>query len=1132
MPNTVISGDNGFDAQQVQNFLFTGRLDEALEEIQAHLKADQEGGDLLRKWGRELMDRRQFDTAASVHRRLCELFPQDGKAYNALAVSLTMAGKLDEALTAMQKAADINPDSPSNSLNLGKLHMLRGEWSLGLVYLEKVFYQTQGALREEIEKLIDICRTNSTSGDSPGPGGLTASFTPPVPESEMAGEPVGLHPTGEFLAPDPAPTAPPAQAAARVKPAGTPPRLEPEPSPARRLEPVPCPVQATDRPLNILFAQESPCIRNYKMAAALKLRGHRVSLAYVHKTLSQMYPGLSDEVYEKLHRMSRPEDIWELSAGYDLVHCHNEPDLLTVAALGGEAPVVHDTHDLISLRGGGDPQLRFLEGLANRAAQGRVYTTPYQRDEVQKLYRAGGPSLVLYNYTSWADLPQEWLPKLSERDGRVHLVYEGGIGGNAHRDFSQLFRELDRRGIYVHIYPPADNPQLSQHFQDCPHVQVHPTVSPKEIIREMSQYDYGIIPFNLEKGNKRFLDSTIANKLFEYLAAGLPVVTSDLQSYRDFFEQNPVGFTFKDAQDIEDGLERLAHLARTLDFNQYLRTYEGEITRLEEFYLQILEDQSRPRPARTAQAEDQVQEAQKQDQDEPITLASATPRAQRSVAAVGLADEPEPQADRSASPQPVPSKVPGPDDPDLEFGVPSRQGPPPRLQPAASADPTPAAPAAAPAAAGPAAAVALDFEQPTPDPEPAPAPRPEKAPVQAPQGILALPLTKAILDLDRWVRDNGWAGFDPYDVKEYVLHQLTAGRLDQEKAQEILRQDQVEPEALRRRLGIKPQVNAKAMGLFLGSYALLENMVPERDFSPQVRECAAWLLEHPAPGMSGLCWGYPFDWESVVMIPAGTPTSVISYHVGDAFWDLYQLSGDNEWLERCLSVGEFMSQDLNQDQVGQDCLCFSYTPLDFYHVHNANLCVAEYLIRLGQAGQRPQWLELGRRALAFALRDLLAHGHLTYWARGYEPGPANQGQIDHYHTAAELRSLYRLQRLLPEEADLARGFATYMDFYLQHFFEDGTIPKIHPGHTYPVDIHAAAEAAYILGETAPEIPRAAETLERFIPWFLENCLNPDGSFIYRLIQGEKGTRKLTIPYMRWGQAWSMRGLVSALAAQR
>ena len=40
--------------------------------------------------------------------------------------------------------------------------------------------------------------------------------------------------------------------------------------------------------LNILFVQEWPCIRNYKMATALRGKGHRVSLAYAKAKLSQI----------------------------------------------------------------------------------------------------------------------------------------------------------------------------------------------------------------------------------------------------------------------------------------------------------------------------------------------------------------------------------------------------------------------------------------------------------------------------------------------------------------------------------------------------------------------------------------------------------------------------------------------------------------------------------------------------------------------------------------------------------------------------------------------------------------------------------------------------------------------------
>jgi phenylacetate-coenzyme A ligase PaaK-like adenylate-forming protein/Flp pilus assembly protein TadD/glycosyltransferase involved in cell wall biosynthesis len=353
-------------------------------------------------------------------------------------------------------------------------------------------------------------------------------------------------------------------------------------------------IEITEKPLNILFVQEAPCIRNYKMATALRSRGHRVSLAYTKARLSQMYKGLSDDVYDENIHIANFRQIWDISKNYDIVHCHNEPDILTVAALAGDAPVVHDTHDLISLRANGDPNLSYFEGVANRGAAGRVYSTPYQLEEAKRLYGINGPSLVFYNYASEADLPHNFLPKLSDQDGNVHIVYEGGIGGNGHRDFSSLFVDLANQGIYIHIYPTFYNKDIAQHFSTFEKIHYNTPLSPKEIIEQMTQYDFGIIPFNLEKGNKRFLDSTIANKLFEYLAAGLPVIASPLETYIDYFKKTPVGITFENIQDIIENIPRLKEIAEKTDFSKQIFTYEGEIGRFEQFYREIMGQAARP----------------------------------------------------------------------------------------------------------------------------------------------------------------------------------------------------------------------------------------------------------------------------------------------------------------------------------------------------------------------------------------------------------------------------------------------------------------------------------------------------------------------------------------------------------
>jgi glycosyltransferase involved in cell wall biosynthesis len=341
---------------------------------------------------------------------------------------------------------------------------------------------------------------------------------------------------------------------------------------------------------NVLFVQESPCIRNYKMATALRKRGHRVTLAYSRARLSQMYPGLTDDVYSGLIHIESFRHLWDISKNYDIVHCHNEPDILTVAALACPVPVIHDTHDLISLRANGDQNLTFFEGVANRGAAGRVYTTPYQLKEAQKLYGVEGPCAVLYNYTVEDDLPRRFNSKLSQKDGQIHLVYEGGIGTQGHRNYFDLFFALAKLGVHLHIYPTAYVPEIANIFKRDQRLHYYKPLSPKQIMEEMTQYDAGIIPFNTVQGNKRFLDSTIANKLFEYLAAGLPVIASSLQSYIDYFNDIPAGRVFHTPEEALESLRILVGQSKNTDFRAFAKTYESEIWRVEKLYGEVLGD--------------------------------------------------------------------------------------------------------------------------------------------------------------------------------------------------------------------------------------------------------------------------------------------------------------------------------------------------------------------------------------------------------------------------------------------------------------------------------------------------------------------------------------------------------------
>src|SRR5688572_8617673 len=110
--------------------------------------------------------------------------------------------------------------------------------------------------------------------------------------------------------------------------------------------------------MRVLFLQQQPCVRALKYAVGLDaIRPDiRLGFAYRGRSLTEFY-GTGDELFERLWRLGDTPDaglrraIAEFSP--DLVHSHNLPDALTVLALEvtrGRIPVIHDVHDLQSLR--------------------------------------------------------------------------------------------------------------------------------------------------------------------------------------------------------------------------------------------------------------------------------------------------------------------------------------------------------------------------------------------------------------------------------------------------------------------------------------------------------------------------------------------------------------------------------------------------------------------------------------------------------------------------------------------------------------------------------------------------------------------------------------------------------------
>ncbi len=382
---------------------------------------------------------------------------------------------------------------------------------------------------------------------------------------------------------------------------------------------------------------------------------------------------------------------------------------------------------------------------------------------------------------------------------------------------------------------------------------------------------------------------------------------------------------------------------------------------------------------------------------------------------------------------------------------------------------------------------------------------------------------KSIEQLDNWLSCNGWAGYDPYDLKGSPLFiKNNPGIFEKVIIKTTIKAESFKPLLLRRIFRVKKTINAKAMGLFADGYLNLYQATQKRYYLEKAEEAIQWLGENYSVGYSGKSWGYPFDWHSRVFIPKGTPSSVVSATVGNAYWNFYKTANEKKYLKTCTNICNFFVQDLNIDQIDKNMLCFSYTPLDNFHVHNANLFVAEFLIRVGKEIGKEQFIDMGLKAVNYALSEQNEDGSLCYWGKDQD----NQCHIDHYHSGFEIRCLYSIWKYTMDER-IYQAVERYYRFYLTYLFENQTIPKLTPQSKYPVNIHACAEALLCNATLSPDFPEAIDYLANTARWVIKTMQDETGCFYY-MIRELRGIKwKIKTPYIRWGQAWMLKALTRA-----
>ena len=346
--------------------------------------------------------------------------------------------------------------------------------------------------------------------------------------------------------------------------------------------------------MRILFVQQQPCVRALKYAVALRRTLPKLTLgfAYQGKTLSELY-GSGDELFDRWWNLGSEPAKGLRSAVQafrpDLIHSHNLPDSLTAIALDlGQVPVVHDVHDLQSLRQTpyehGFPEPRgvlALERLAVEESSALVAVSDELLAEICARYRPKGPMLTFPNYALRRDLP-EVLPTARRNGHAPRLVYQGTLSTNGgHYDLRGIFRELVHEGVSLDVYPSRPVPE----YAGLPGVRMHATLPPPQLYAELPRYDFGWAGFNAQL-NRAHLDTCLPNKAFEYVGCGLPVLTLGHLALSRLVQDGRLGLSLATLEDLVAQLAALdvAEFRRRIASARLELTAEANIHRLVDLY--------------------------------------------------------------------------------------------------------------------------------------------------------------------------------------------------------------------------------------------------------------------------------------------------------------------------------------------------------------------------------------------------------------------------------------------------------------------------------------------------------------------------------------------------------------------
>lgn len=331
--------------------------------------------------------------------------------------------------------------------------------------------------------------------------------------------------------------------------------------------------------MQILVVSERTCVRTLKQIIALS-KSHKVHLITKRmpygdwcETITR-YDGTSNQLRRAL----------KLYKHVDLVHVHNEPGwvMWNVKEVLPNKKIILDIHDSMIWRSKNIKHRSSEERLMFNWADGIVVPSK----TCQRLLKPEVHCLVLPPYCNefvYQDRSWGWKGGIVYQ-GRVDLPDAAEFMGYCKMD--KTAKVFDKAKIPFHIYMPGKEKDLSRWRELYEPICIfHKGLQYEEMLSAMGFYDWGLCG-NVDKF--RDWDVAMPNKLFEYMAGGIPIIALNCKEVGRFVEKHGVGISVSNVSQIKERWDEREGCQRNVMLKRYEFTMEKHIYKLEELYRCVL----------------------------------------------------------------------------------------------------------------------------------------------------------------------------------------------------------------------------------------------------------------------------------------------------------------------------------------------------------------------------------------------------------------------------------------------------------------------------------------------------------------------------------------------------------------